>query len=43
MIPIYSGFSPALKNAVTSYSTFAASWRLRKLVPEAEISSLLIE
>lgn len=42
-MPIYSGLKPALKNAVTSCSTFAASCLLRKLVPEAEISSLLIE
>jgi hypothetical protein len=43
MIPIYSGFKPALKNAVTTYSTFCASYLFRKLVPDAEISSLLME
>lgn len=43
MIPIWSGLKPALKNAVTTYSTLAASILFRKDVPEEEISSLLIE
>jgi hypothetical protein len=43
IIPIYSGRRPALKNVVTTYSTFWASPLLRKEVPDAEISSTEFE
>jgi hypothetical protein len=40
-MPICSGFNPALKNAVTTASTFYASVLFKNEVPDAEISSLL--
>jgi hypothetical protein len=42
-MPIYSGFRPALKKAVTNISTLVASYLFKNDVPDAEISSLLIE
>jgi hypothetical protein len=40
MIPIYSGFKPALNISVTTYSTLVASALFKNDVPEADISSL---
>lgn len=43
IIPIYSGFKPNFKKWVTNDSTLYASYLFKKDVPDADISSLLIE